>query len=728
MQRAEDLHASATAGPRSSGSALRLRRDLQGVRGLGIIFVVVGHLWSWPPGVFAMLDMFFVLSGFLITAILIRALGKYGVRFLPVFALSRARRLMPASITVIVVTVGLTYAVFNSARGANVADDGLWALLLAVNWHFASSGTDYFANDAGSPLLHYWSLSVEEQFYAVWPLFILLLLVVAARRRVRPLTLLTAGIAIVTAVAFTYSVWHSVASPTAAYFSTIDRAWEFGIGGLIGALAGPLARLPGWAGITLSWGGTLGLIATLYLLPYGVPFPAPYGLFPSLLTGAIIVGGLDRDTRYIPILDNRWMIHLGDMSYSIYLCHLPVNVLIGPLFVEDAAAYYLAAVAVTLVTSTACYYLVERPLREAPWLMTRPERERRASWSPTEVLRLKQGWLALLATVVVAVGLASLLRPTAEGANYPSEASFRAPLGRASDHDRLEAAQQDAIVAALRRADFPEFDPPLAELSFDQLTEDWSGIVCPGVDDTNFESCHVGPENAQRQAVLVGDSIASAWMPGIRKALLPEGWGIQQITRGWCPTWTLPSYVTPEGQAYPECEDQHEDVEEYVQRTQPDLVILAGGFGHVRNVERDDIPDDQETLARTALAETLSRLTPWARRIAVLGPPVAQAVLTECVSRISGPARCVTHPDPLWLADSAGERAAARAAGAIYVSTEEWFCTAGQCPGFIGDTPVTVDGIHLTRRMSERIAPLLAGALLPQSTRVGAAATRRAQP
>lgn len=721
MQRAEERQASAAVGPNASGSALRLRRDLQGVRGLGIIFVVVGHLWRWPPGVFAMLDMFFVLSGFLITAILIRALGKYGVSFLPVFALSRFRRLMPAAISVILVTVGLTYAVFSAARGADVAQDGLWALLLAVNWHFASSGADYFANDSnGSPLLHYWSLSIEEQFYAVWPLFILLLLLIAVRGRLRRLPVLAVGIAMVTAVAFAYSLWHSVASPTVAYFSTIDRAWEFGIGGLIAVLAGPFARLPRWAGITLSWGGTIGLIATLYLLPYGVPFPAPYGLFPSLLTGAIIVGGLDRDTRYIPILDNRWMIHLGDMSYSIYLCHLPVNVLLEPLFVEGAKAYYVAAVATTLVTATGCFYLVERPFRDAPWLMTRPERERRVPWSQTDRLRLRQGWLAVLATVVVAICLTALLRPVPEGSNYPPAANLRAPLPSMSAEDRLEVEQQDAILAALRRTDFPEFDPPLSELSFDQLNQDWSGIVCSGVDDANFESCHVGPANAEHQAVLVGDSIAASWMPGIRKALLPEGWGIQQIMSGWCPTWTLPSYVTPERQPYPECEEQHQLVEEFVRRTKPDLVILAGGAGHVLNVERDDITDDPETLARTALADTLSRLKPWARQIVVLGPPVSEAVLTECVSRVAGPARCVKSPDSLWLAHAAGELEAATAAGVVHVDTEEWFCAADHCPGFIGDTPVTVDGYHLTLRMSEQLAPLLAEALLPPATRVEA--------
>lgn len=685
---------------------------------MGIILVVVGHLWRWPPGVYAMLDMFFVLSGFLITAILVKALGKYGLRFLLVFALSRVRRLMPAAVTVVLATVGATYLIYSSARGDQVAEDGMWALLLVVNWHFARNGTDYFQDDrTGSPLVHYWSLSIEEQFYAVWPIVILLLLLAAARgKRLGTTAVLGLGIGAVTAAAFAYSLWHSVNAPTAAYFSTLDRAWEFGIGGLLAVFAPHLARLPRPSAVALSWGGTLGLLVTLYFLPYGVPFPAPYGLFPSLLTGAIIVGGLDRDTSYIPLLDNRLMIYLGDLSYSIYLCHLPVNIMLVPFFADGAAAYFVAAIAGTALASGVCYYLVERPLREARWLMTRPERRRqRRAGRRTNWTTVRYGWLTVFVSAVLALSAVATLRPSAHPSGATPTATVEDPAPAVDTRTEAEQAQALAVARAVASADFPAFDPPLADLTFPRWSDELeSANVCVDVTDANFDDCHFGAAAARREAVLIGDSFAMAWMPGIRDALVSEGWGLQQMTAQQCPTWTLRNgYVTAENRPNPNCAAQHTRAEQYVRRTRPDLVILTSAQYQVRNTERRDVPDDPVRVAQDGLEATLQALRPYADRVVVLGPPPTTGDLLTCVSRIAGPERCITEAEDAWDDHTEGELAAATAFGASYVGTEDWFCDEdGQCPAFIGDTPVLAAG-HLTRRMSESLVPLLAEVLTP---------------
>lgn len=695
---------SVSSGSSTGAPRAHLRRDLQGVRGLGIILVVVGHLWRWPPGVFAMLDMFFVLSGFLITGILVQAFSRYGGRFFVVFYLSRFRRLMPAAVTVILVTVGLFYLLFSSARGELAAKDGVWALLLAVNWHFALTGTDYFSNQ-DSPLLHYWSLSVEEQFYAVWPLLIFLALGLARRRSRSPETVLLTGLTVITLGAFSYSMWHSVASPTAAYFSTFDRTWEFGIGGLIAVLSPRLARLPLWVGILLGWGGTIGLVVTIFLIPYGVPFPAPYGLFPVLLTAAIMAGGIDRDTSYIPILDNRVMVYLGDLSYSIYLWHLPINLLLLPAFPAGDFRYYVAAVGLTLAASVTCYYLIERPLRYAPWLMTSPERKRlrRRGREPVSARKLRAGWvvLGILATTALSVGSLVTSPPASTGLAPHALRAFQTPKLNLDPWQRQ-------LLAALERTSFPAFDPPLRDLTMAQWGRDQG---CVSVQAPTLDDCRFGAPHAGKLAVVVGDSYAVAWMQAIIGALTPRGWAVQQLTSVGCPSWTLPSYVTSEGKPAPECAVQHDLVRQYVEEEHPDLVILASAPAEVLNAGRKSLPGDGVAVARTGLATTLRDLaTPAA---VVLAPPPPHAILLTCVTRFTGPEQCVSHPDQMWREHVEGESEAAAKAGATYVQTKDWFCLGNDCPGFVGRTPVTVDGSHLTARFSRELAAPLWQALRP---------------
>ncbi len=388
----------------------RTRRDLQGLRGIGIILVVIGHLFRWPQGVYAVLDIFFVISGFLITGILIDMHARYGrIYFIP-FYLSRFRRLAPMAFLVIGATVALTYALFTPARGDQVRTEGIWALLFGVNWHFAGNGTDYFDDSSASPLLHYWSLSIEEQFYAVWPFLLLVALLLATRRNWSTRWVLATVLIGVTAVSFTYSLWHSVAAPNQAYFSTFDRVWEFGLGGLVAVWRPDLRRLPViWARV-LSWTGALGLFVPVFLLPYGAAFPAPWALPSVLCTAAIAAGGIDRSTRHLRWVDNAPMIYVGDISYSVYLWHLPVNVLLRPYF-PQGPIYFVAAIATTALLSVVSFHLIERPLRRARWLMTKPERRRRRRHPPpTRGVRI--GWTLLGTVATLVLGVVAFLPPS----------------------------------------------------------------------------------------------------------------------------------------------------------------------------------------------------------------------------------------------------------------------------------------------------------------------------
>ena len=706
----------AAASDTKTSSVSGKRLDIQGLRGAGILLVVVGHLFRFPEGAFAALDMFFVLSGFLITGVLLDAADKFGRIYFVPFFLSRMRRLMPTALVVIVATVASYYYLYSSVRADVVLRDGVWAAVFAANWHFSSQGTDYFSDHAESPLLHYWSLSVEEQFYAVWPLLLFGLLLLARSARRRPAVVLTAGMVVVTVVAFAYSLWHSAYNPGAAYYSTFDRVWEFGAGALLCLVRTKAAALPLWAARTFSWSGCAGLAAAAFVLREGPGFPAPLGLLPVLGSMGILLGGMRDNSTHMGFLANRPLVYIGDISYSLYLWHLPINVVLKAFFETQTTAYYLCAITLTAVFSVTSYHLLEHPLRYAPWLMTPPERKsarRRADLRSQQMQRVRWGY-AGVAGVAITVCASLMVQPTqgvAAVSVLPASVVVPAAAGG------LIVAEQARIAQALQVNTFPAFDPPIEELSLAQLRVVHDRVGCEDVGVDQVEHCRFGPFPAKKLAVVVGDSFASAWMPGIRAALLPEGWTVQQLTVSLCGPWTLTNYDFGGTSPVPAgiCAAHHRRVEDYVLQHRPDLVILSGSSGEVSASKTLQAPGGEVGLARDGLAATLRILAPSKSRVVVLQPPPTMGNLSICKTAFRGVHGCTTNPGGQWYAARNGERTSSKLLGATYVDTVDWFCVAYVCPAFVGTTPVTVDGYHLTLERSVQLGPLLKQVLIPQS-------------
>ena len=224
------------------------RADIQGMRAVAVTAVILAHATGRPAGGFVGVDVFFVISGFLITGLLLREHERSGRISLPAFFGRRIKRILPASLVVLAATVALASWLFNAPRALATWWDAVSAALLVSNWRFEASGTDYFhATDAASPLQHFWSLSIEEQFYLVWPVLLVVLLAVAARgaRPVLRSRIVVGGVLVVLiAASFAVAVWQSGAAPQAAYFATGARVWELGAGALLAVCAPLLARLP----------------------------------------------------------------------------------------------------------------------------------------------------------------------------------------------------------------------------------------------------------------------------------------------------------------------------------------------------------------------------------------------------------------------------------------------------------------------------------------------------
>ena len=358
------------AGPTTAGAAPApgFRADIQGLRAVAVLLVLLSHYFEQPAGGFIGVDVFFVLSGFLITGLLLREHDVTGRISLRGFYARRARRILPVGVLVIAVTSAVSYLLLVGGRAQQVLTDALWATGFAANIHFQRVGTDYFQDERPpSPLQHYWSLAVEEQFYVLWPLVLLLALGLAAGRGWRRPRAVLAG---VTAAVFAGSLWWSLeltaSSPTVAYFSTVTRAWELGVGALLALAHRPLLTLPTAVATALSWAGLVGLVMSAVVIDGTTPFPGAAAIAPVLATAALLVGGMGRTSTRSPSaswgLCNAVSGYLGQISYSLYLWHWPVLVLAEALVGDPSAPVRLLLLASSVGLAVLSFHLVERPV------------------------------------------------------------------------------------------------------------------------------------------------------------------------------------------------------------------------------------------------------------------------------------------------------------------------------------------------------------------------------
>ncbi len=357
----------------------RYRPEIQGLRAIAVLAVVANHFAGWPTGSFVGVDVFFVISGYLITGILVREFeARQTISFTGFYA-RRIKRILPAGLFVIGATLCATRVLAGIDRYHFAAKDAIAAVLFYANWHFAHTGVNYF-NQAlpPSPLQHYWSLSVEEQFYFVWPWVLLGLLLIGLRLRFwrHEHARLVAGIAIavISAVSLAWAFSETASNPTAAYFSTFVRAWELGLGALVAIAAAPIARLDPRLRRVIALAGLVGVLVSLFVVPSSSGFPAPWALLPTVSTAAVLGAAAGLSGRSLLALTNPVSQYLGEISYSLYLWHFPVVVLIVTVLPQYSVAYWLVGLGLIFGLSVASFHLLENPARRGTWFRRRPGR------------------------------------------------------------------------------------------------------------------------------------------------------------------------------------------------------------------------------------------------------------------------------------------------------------------------------------------------------------------
>ncbi len=337
------------------------RPDIEGLRAVAVTFVVLFHI-GFPglAGGFIGVDVFFVISGFVITGLLLRERTRTGRTSLVDFYGRRVRRILPAATLVILSATAAGYALVGSGFGRQTANDGRWAAAFLVNVHFATPGPHPF-----SALGTFWSLSVEEQFYLVFPAFV----IVVAGVRLGPgfRTRLSIGLAMVVVASYALCVVRTPSHPVWAYLLPFTRVWEFACGALIAAVPIPWARIPRHAAAVATWIGLAVIFGTELILKTTTGWPGWRAVVPVLGTGLLIAGGSTASpSGAVSVLGRSPFRWLGKRSYSLYLWHWPVLLIAAEMGVSGGLwTLRVPLVAFALVLSMVTYRVVENPIRRS---------------------------------------------------------------------------------------------------------------------------------------------------------------------------------------------------------------------------------------------------------------------------------------------------------------------------------------------------------------------------
>jgi len=669
--------------PRGDG----LRRDIQALRAIAVAAVLAFHLWpNRLTGGYVGVDVFFAISGFLITSRLLVELDATG-RIRPGrFWARRGKRLVPASATVLLtVTVAVVVAVPRHLW-RQYLDEVIASALQVQNWLLANNSVSYHATDnTPSPTQHFWTLSVEEQFYVALPLLVLAAAGVARVLRRPPRRIVVATLVAVVAGSFAYGLWLTASTPTVAYFSTLTRAWEFGLGALLACVgsAGSADRSSTRARRVLPWLGLAAIATACVVFDGGTDFPGIAAGLPVLGTLAVIRWGQGSSVDNLGGLGPVAL--LGRVSYSAYLWHWPLIVLVPyvtnrPLGSVDK----VAIAAATLLLAWLSTAFLEDPIRFRPQLLGRRHPLTVAAWCG-----------AALAIVVVASATA---RHSQTVRDRQSLADARELL--AEMPDCLGAQAMDPDLAPCENPDLDGIlipDPAQAQADDANLAECW------GSDSDGPKVCSLGPRTGYRRHLLaIGDSHNNTLIGVYRHIAERNDWRIDVNGAGSCYLTTADPRRASQSQD-DGCRGWRDRITNIANDGDYDAFIVTHS-----TTQSPIRPGPGETLEETA---TRGLVEAWNDL-----PDVPIVVIRDNPAMPSGHLTCVTeHRDtanrscavprsealPAFDAQSEAVRLVPRAE---LVDLTAFYCSDEVCPPVIGNVLVYRDTSHLTASFATTLA------------------------
>ncbi|SDL02324.1 Peptidoglycan/LPS O-acetylase OafA/YrhL, contains acyltransferase and SGNH-hydrolase domains [Glycomyces sambucus] len=646
------------------------RPEVEGLRAVAVLLVAVYHVWF--NRVSGGVDVFLFLTGFFITGSLTRSVERTGSVRAAYFLSRLAHRLLPTAAVVMAGTLAAAYLWLPASRWPAVFDETTASLLYYENWALAAKAVDYLARDgAPSPLQHFWSLSIQGQFYLLWTVLVAFAAVLVRTRGVRLREAVLLLCAMVFAVSLTYSVVTTGTRQAWAYFDTGARLWELALGGMF-ALALPYLRLPRAVRVPLGWFGLAALLSCGALLEVSTLFPGAVALWPVGAAACVVLAGstglpfaADRLLTWRPVM------RLGAWSYALYLWHWPILVVYLHRTGRETAtlAGGAAVLAAALVLAAATTWLVEGRVNA---FMKRRKGRR---WS-----------LAAAAVFAVPLLVATL------GAQYVY-AQRHGPDWRELAADRAAypgaaVLTDPALAAGLEDAPFL---PPLDDVL--DLPVIYAEGCDAGLDGTEAVPCSYGDPDAEHTVAIVGGSRIAHWFPAFHGAALDAGWRLVSITKSGC-QFSTETPRNDDAEEAASCVEWNEQVVGVLDELRPDLVVTLSSRAFLTG--ENTYP---------GFADRWRMLDDWGVQVLALRDlPRLEEPLPECVERESV-AACTT---PVGLsrsdADPAGEYPDVPA-NVAFGDLVEYVCPDGTCPAVTGNVLTFRDHSHLTATYSATLAP-----------------------
>lgn len=689
----------------------RFQPEVQGLRAIAVLLVVIYHLWPERlTGGYIGVDIFFVISGYLITAHIYREILKTGSLSLTKFWARRIRRLLPLSFVVLAVSFLLTLAVLPATVWDTTFRQLTGSALYVQNWVLAGDAVEYSAQDEDASIAqHFWSLSVEEQFYVAWPLLLVGLLFVSRklqrtpRRRAAPASagdprqVIIGGLTAVGLASLIWSVVGTAYNPATAYFITPTRVWEFVVGALAGMVflgrqfRGPAANALGWAGLLM-------IVIPALVFTAQTPFPGWVALIPVLGAGILIVCGSPTGTFGVHrLLSTRPAIFLGDISYGVYLWHWPL-IIAAPFILGDSVLWYhkLMLLGLTVVLAWASKVWVEDPFRRSS-LIKAPVRSYTFAFSGMAVIvaavLLVPGWYSPARTAPAVAESDACYGP---GALDPANGC--APMG--------DEAPFPAPADAARQVKEPTYPNCQALLDGDILT------------------CSLGAAKADARTTVavVGDSYATRWLPPIDEIGRKNGWEVKTFTRSAC-TPTLATRTNPEseeGRRFDEiCAQSVAEVRDRIAADESISIVFMAASQTSKTYEappgtRMDNP------AVDGITSVWQTWLDAGKKVVAIDetPRLGFNVATCLAENPDDPMQCASKRSESWDPETSFIRDAAATMehrNFFRMNFDDQFCDNGYCYPVIGSLTVYIDTGHLSEEYARALEPVMADKL----TRLG---------
>ncbi|GAB4059865.1 SGNH hydrolase domain-containing protein [Catellatospora paridis] len=708
------------APPKEAGHAGHpFRGDVAGLRAVAVGLVLLYHAGvPFLPGGFVGVDVFFVISGFLITGQLLKEVERTGRVSLAGFYARRAKRILPAAAIVLVATAGLVWRFVPKTSWEETAGDIVSAALYVVNWRFSDRAVDYLAQHTQpSPVQHFWSLAVEEQFYLVWPLLIIFAVLASRLLRSGVKPTLWVALLVVLVPSFVWSVLETTASPAEAFFASTTRMWELAIGAGVALAATACARIPRAAAVTVGWLGLAAVVAAGALVTTDTAWPGYAAALPTLGTAAVLAAGTTAG-RWGPValLGIRPMRWVGDLSYSLYLWHWPLLMVATAYWQGLSMSQSLAITAASLIPAWLTYRLVENPLRYSK-AISGSSRLALSLGANFTLVGVSAGLALLLVFANLGTGPAGTPEQSATGggevvalppvdiALLPDTDPGRAPLGAAVLGINPLGDPRGKVTDQVP-AMFPQ--PVMVRRDLPDTFRDRCHQSQQG---TDLLTCTYGDPTSSTELVLAGDSKAEQWLPALQALAARNRWKIVTYIKSSCGFATATHLLNDiANKPYPSCTQWNRDLLAKLVADRPDYVITSQYSGTAADGGGQQSADAMVTAMHanwTALAEAGTKV------IVLANTPDPGMTVYECIDRNRDRLSACAFDRARRDADRGyqTQRAAAVGTDVPMIDLFDVVCPVGPCAPVIGNVIVYRESSHLTATYVRTMAPRLAVAL-----------------